>query len=150
MTPQRPQLGGSNGVVFEVRDYAALLELSQELQFYGGYLDTKGIQERGEVVGRFDSARRKFVYERCQDRPDDVELALPAILADLDRISAEGHFGDETVAHVRYELTKHIRKQAGKNPFQRFVTRWGPPTMMAVFAAAALYYLYLRFSGVFS
>jgi len=147
MTPRRPQLGGSDGAVFEVRDYTVMLELSQELQLYSGYLDTNGIKKRGEVIGRFDSARRKFVYELFQDRPNDAELALPAILADLDRISVEERFGDETVAYVREQLTKHIRKQAGNNPFQRFVTRWGPPAVMGVIVVAGLYFFYLRFSG---
>jgi hypothetical protein len=143
-------LGGSDGAVFEVRDYSALLELSQELQIYSGYLDTKGIQEKNGLIGRFDWARRKFIDELCQDWPDDADLALPAVLADLERISAAGHFGDETVAYVRQQLTKHIRKQAGKNPFQRFVTHWTPPTMMGVAAVAALYFFYLRFSGALS
>ena len=146
-TPRRPQLGGSHGVIFEVRDYSALLALSENLQTYNRYLSTAGMQERAEARGRFDTARRKFVFELCQDRPGDPAEMLPAIWADLDDDAITGQYGDIAIAFVRQELTKHIRKQAGKNAFQRHLTRWGPPTFMTAITIAAIYVLYLRFTG---
>jgi len=146
-TPRRPQLGGSQGVVFEVRDYSALLALSENLQTYNRYLSTAGMQERGEAWGQFDAARRKFVFELCQDHTGDPVEILPAIWADLEDDAITGQYGDVTISFVREELTKHIRKQSGKNSFQRHVMRWGQPTFVTAITIAAFYFLYLRFTG---
>jgi hypothetical protein len=124
------------------RDYRPLLEAAQDLQFFTGYLDTKGLQEQGRVQGVFNAERRKFVYERLKES-DDHQALIASVSADLDGIAQTStDYIPAAIEEVRSQLIEHIGRQGSKGPLMRFVVRWGPPALMT---AATVTYFVVQF-----
>lgn len=125
------------------RDYGELLERAQDLEEYTGYLDTIARNEQIQARGRFDDARRRFVYDLFKEEIGREEI-LPSVLADLDGLEAANPYLGGALSTIREELTRHIGKQARNNPVQRFLIRWGPPALTVAAAAAYIYFRSMR------
>lgn len=118
------------------RDYRPMLEVAQELQFFTGYLDTEDKKRQMAVQARFDSERRKFVYELFNER-DDHNRLVESVSGDLDRIAATTtEYNHGAIEEVRAELLQHIDRQSSNSPIMRFIVRWGPPTVGVAFVIA--------------
>jgi hypothetical protein len=127
------------------RDYRSLLEYAFVLEHdFSGYLSSEGVAARNKAKATFDGERRAFVYALFKEGLDPASL-VPAIVADLDRMARDQTYDETALAFLREQLIQHIKAATRQNSLQRFVLRWGPPTLVVVIGLA---YAYLKLRAI--
>jgi hypothetical protein len=122
------------------RRYYRLLELAEDLQGFGGYLDTEDRKRLAEKRGEFRAELRVVVYSLYRENPDHRALRT-SVSADLDRIAEANTHSAGAIAEVREALLSGIRARAHSHPAVHILIRWGPPALAVVVIGL---YIYLK------
>jgi len=125
------------------RDYQPMLRHAENLQYLSGYLSPQDLQRQRQTLEAFRQRRREFVYELVRSG-EPADTLIPTVAQDLDAIEATSEYHPGAIEFLREELDRHIAKQLGSNPLQRFVTRWGVPTLGVLGVIA---YAWARYAG---
>jgi hypothetical protein len=123
------------------RDYRRLLELSEDLQAFTGYVDGLERKRLDALRAEFDNERVKLVYKLFKEG-SDAEALRESVVADLGRIgSSLTEYSPGAIAEALDALLAEIDAQAGSSPGMRSLLRWGPVALAVVGAGV---YIYLR------
>jgi hypothetical protein len=123
-----------------MRDFSALMDVAIELGNYNGYLDTQGLKERGQVLGRFNSLRNRFVYDELSTGEDPAAIKQ-SIASEVDDIMAHEPVWGDTLIFVRDEIFARIDHESRKSPLARTVYRWMP---LGIGIACLIVYVSIR------
>ena len=122
------------------RDYIQLLNISERMQAYQGYIDGAEGQRRDAEQKMFNEQVKVIVYRGLKDKERRGILAAE-VEADLKRIAATGRYSAEAIADARGSLLAEIEEQSQLGDRARFLRYWLP---LAGAALLIVGYIYLK------